>query len=257
MRGYITSCRTTTTVPDEIIVHAAARGQTLLDHEIIPWSCFEFPKCFESCSNDTGVTNEPFCLTYVTFQAACPVHGWTSGLWRLLQHTWLTSQWSRESKAGRYCWAGISRGLPMASSQFVISYQKWQIYNKDWTGHTQDADSHSQHSAYLLTDVSPVQWRKPWIQWTVAQLPVSPPGAVDHLFSDSRSLYFSRLHTHSTAGHHHSSSSTCFPAPSQAPLHRARQCVTLLGPSYPAQWTNWRVFLTRQNALWRSREGKK
>lgn len=198
---------------------------------------FKFPKCFQGCSNDTGVT----------FQVACPVHGWTSGLWRLLQHTWLTSQWSRGSKAGRYCWAGISRGLQMASSQFVISYT-YTLYKMQIA---------SQHITYPFTDVSPVQRGKPWIQWTVPQLPVSSSGAMDHVFSDSRSLYFSRLHTHSTAGHQHSSSSTCFPAPSQASLHRARQCVTLLGPSYPAQWTHWRIFLTGDNTSWRSREGKK
>lgn len=91
-------------------------------------------------------------------------------------------------------------------------------------------------------DVSLVQWGKSGVQRTIAQLPVSAFGTVDHLCLDSRSLYLSRLHADPSATRHHSRGPTCFPAPSQAPFHWLRSCVSCVGPTPPAQRTYWRVF---------------
>lgn len=69
-------------------------------------------------------TEHPQWICPVTFQAACPVRGWTLGPWRLLQPACLTSQWSRESRAGRYCSAGIHHSLQMESSRYIDTHKK-------------------------------------------------------------------------------------------------------------------------------------
>lgn len=105
-------------------------------------------------------------------------------------------------------------------------------------------------------DVQLVQWGELGIQRLITQLPVSPFGAMDHVYVDSWSLHLSRLHTLPSPACHHRSSSTCFPAPSQASLGGPRPCVPYLGPSLSDQRANRRVFFNWEKSGG-IRQGKK